>query len=95
MGGAIEGVQVLAPWPVRDDRRGPASEHQAAQRVAVIGAVGGQRGGGRQQGNQVRRDRRVAALAGCDGEGDQPARAVDQRMQLGRRSPREPPMALA
>ena len=68
-----------------DDGCGAAGDWQAAKRIAVIGAVCGERGGSGQQGDQVCRDRRIAALAGRDGEGDQPSPPVDQCVQPGRR----------
>ena len=83
---AIERVAVGAAWSVADDGLGAAREEQAAERIAVIGAVGGERGGGGQQRDQLRRDRRVTTLAGRDGEGDQPAQPVDQGVQFGRGS---------
>ena len=76
-------MQVGAAWSVGDDGRGAASEQQAAQRVAVVSTVSGERDGRGQRRDQVCRDRCVAALAGRDGEGDQPTLSVYQRVQLG------------
>ena len=86
VGGAIKGMQMLAARPVGDHGRGAASDQQAAERIAVVGAIGGECGGGGQQADQVRRDRCVAALARRNGEGDEPTQPVDQRVQLGRRA---------
>jgi hypothetical protein len=77
-------MQVPATWSVGDDGHGAARDQQAAERVAVVGAICGERGRSGQQGDQIRRDGCIAALAGRDGEGDQPPVAIDQRVQLGR-----------
>ena len=78
-------MEALSVGRIGDDRRGAARDEQPPERVAVIGAVGCERCGGGDDADQFGRDRRVAALARGDGEGDETAVTVDQRVQLGRR----------
>ena len=78
-------MQALSVGRVRDHRPGSASEQQAAQRIAVVGPVGGEGDGGRQGLDQVGRDRRVTPLARRDDEGYEAAQPVDQGMELGGR----------
>lgn len=82
VGLAIEGVEVRAAGSVGDGGYSAPGEEQAAQRVAVIGPVSGERDGGGQPVDQIRRDRCVAAMAARDGEGDQLAMPGDQRVLL-------------
>ena len=69
---------------VGDDRQGTAVDQAAAQRIAVIGGVGDAEPGGWQGGEQRRGDRGVAGLAGGQREGERPAEAVDDGVDLGR-----------
>ena len=64
------------------------------ERIAVVGAISRERGGRGQQADEVRFNRRVAALARRDGEGDQSAQAIDQRVQLGRASAARAPYGI-
>lgn len=61
-----------------------ALDQEAADRVTVVGGVGGQALRRRDSGNQVNRGAGVAELTGGDGQDDGPAAPIDQGMDLGR-----------
>ena len=69
---------------IGDHRQRAAGDQQPAQGVAVVGGIGNARPGCRQGLDQGRRERRIAALAGAEREGERPATAVDDGVDLGR-----------
>ena len=77
-------MAALAGRVVGDDRQGTAIEQQLAQGVAVVGGVGHAALPGRQSRQELGCDRRVAALARRQREGEWPALAVDDGVDLGR-----------
>lgn len=80
---AVEGIGVLADRVVGDDGAGPAVGEEASEAVAVVGAIREADGRGGQRPEQRRGDPQVAELAGGDDEGDGPALAVDDGVDLG------------
>jgi hypothetical protein len=84
VGDGVEGVAALAGRVVGDDRQGTTVDQPAAQRIAVIGGVGDAEPGGWQGGEQRRGGRGVAGLSGGQREGERPAEAVDDGVDLGR-----------
>ena len=74
----------LAGRVVGNDRLGAALDQEAAQAIAVIGRIGDQPGWWRQGTDEREGDRGVAALAGCELDGQGPARAIDGQMDLSR-----------
>lgn len=77
-------MRALARRVVGHDRLGPALDQEAAQAVAVVGGVGDQPSGRRQRADQSERDRRVAALAGGDLDGQRAPGAIGGQVDLGR-----------
>ena len=82
--GGIEPVVALAGRVVGDDRQRASIDQQLTDSVAVVGSVGDAQPGRWQRFDQRRRDRQVVPLAGAQREGERPALAVDDGMDLGR-----------
>ena len=84
VGDGIEGVMAFAGRVVGNDRQGPALDQQTTQGIAVIGGVSDAEPGGGQGGEQRRGSGGVAGLASGQREGERPAAAVDDDVDLGR-----------
>jgi len=87
---AVEGVQVFAPWAVRNDRAGVALSQKQPKPIALVGALGGTQAARRQRFEQAAGDGRIAAVAGRYDERDGTATTIDNSMDFCR-----PPAARA
>ena len=77
-------MEALAGRVVGDDRQRAPVDQQLTEGVAVVGGVGDAQPGGRQRFDQRRRDRQVVPLASAQREGERPALAIDDGVDLGR-----------
>jgi len=82
IGLTIEGMSVLSGRVIGNDGPRAASDQEEAERVAVIGGIGGAQPGRRERLDEGLSERRIAALAGgyvqCEGT----AAAIDNSMDF-------------
>jgi hypothetical protein len=69
---------------VGDHRQRAAPDQPAAERIAVVGGIGGQDPGRGERFEQGRCQRDIVPLPGAQREGERPAVAIDDGMDLGR-----------
>jgi hypothetical protein len=81
VGDGIEGLAAEAPRMVGSDGEGATGNQQTAEGIAVVG--GAQPGWG-QGPERARRERQIVTLPGARREGERPAAAVDDGVDLGR-----------
>jgi hypothetical protein len=77
-------MAALAGRVVGDDRQRAAGDQELPEGVAVVGRIGSAELGRGQGLHQGRRDRPVVPMAGAQREGERPALAVDDGVDLGR-----------
>jgi hypothetical protein len=82
----IDGALDLAVAAGRDVSLAPGLAHQVEDRLSVVAAVGDERPGGRQVGQQGWSEGLVGGLARRDDEADGQALLVDDGVDLGRQS---------
>jgi hypothetical protein len=77
-------VAALAGRAVGDDRQRAAGDQELPESIAVVGRIGSAEPGRGKGLDQGRCDRAVMPMAGAQREGERPALAVDDGMDLGR-----------